>query len=142
MRCSTQARWQSPARPLTLGSVIDDANFFGYTGFSAALPVGNQADLSFCEYLEVIIGISRDPTYGPVIVFGLGGTMVEVLRDVVFRALPVTAADAQEMVNGLRYRAVLDGVRGAEAMDKPALCALLRRCQTLHVRIRRLLKSI
>lgn len=74
---------------------------------------------------EVIIGVSRDPTYGPVIVFGLGGTLVEVLRDVVFRALPLSESDALEMINGLRYREVLEGVRGAEAVSKAALAELL-----------------
>ncbi len=74
---------------------------------------------------EVIIGVSRDPTYGPVIVFGLGGTLVEVLRDVVFCALPLNENDALEMINGLRYREVLDGVRGAGAVNKVAVAKLL-----------------
>jgi acetyltransferase len=74
---------------------------------------------------EVIIGVSRDPTYGPVMMFGLGGTLVEVLRDVVFRALPLTHGDAMEMIDGLRYREVLDGVRGAESVNKAALARLL-----------------
>jgi acetyltransferase len=57
--------------------------------------------------------------------FGLGGTLVEVLRDVVFRALPLTDGDAMEMIDGLRYREVLDGVRGAESVNKAALARLL-----------------
>jgi acyl-CoA synthetase (NDP forming) len=74
---------------------------------------------------EVIIGVSRDPTYGPVMVFGLGGTLVEVLRDVVFRALPINADDALAMVNGLKHGAVLVGGRGVPAVNKHALCELL-----------------
>ena len=84
---------------------------------------------------EVIIGVSRDPTYGPVILFGLGGTLVEVLRDVVFRALPINADDALAMVNGLKNGTVLSGVRGAPAVNKQALCDLLlavSRIASLH----------
>jgi acetyltransferase len=83
---------------------------------------------------EVIIGVSRDPTYGPVIMFGLGGTLVEVLRDVVFRALPLTDGDAMEMINGLRYREGLDGVRGAEAVNKAALARLLVAASNIALR--------
>jgi acyl-CoA synthetase (NDP forming) len=87
---------------------------------------------------EVIIGVTRDPQYGPVIMFGLGGVFVEVIRDVVFRALPLTPADAQEMVAELRYKAMLDGARGAEPVDKAALTDLLLRVSalaTLHPEI-------
>lgn len=87
---------------------------------------------------EVIIGVTNDPQYGPVIMFGLGGIFVEVIRDVVFRALPLSVADAQEMLAELRYRSVLDGVRGAEAADKKALVDLLMnvsRIATLHPEI-------
>jgi acetyltransferase len=87
---------------------------------------------------EVIIGVSRDPTYGPVMVFGLGGTLVEVLRDVVFRALPINADDAMAMVQGLQHGAVLNGVRGLPAVNKAALCELLlavSRIAVLHPEI-------
>lgn len=87
---------------------------------------------------EVIIGVMRDPQYGPVIMFGLGGVFVEVIRDVVFRALPLTPADAQEMIGELRYNAMLEGSRGAEPVDKAALANLLLRVSrlaTLHPEI-------
>jgi acetyltransferase len=75
--------------------------------------------------VEVIVGALRDPQYGPVLVFGLGGVLVEVLRDVVFRALPITAADAQEMLAQIRAHAVLDGVRGMPPSDRQALADLM-----------------
>jgi acetate---CoA ligase (ADP-forming) len=75
--------------------------------------------------VEVIIGVTRDRQYGPVIMFGLGGVFVEVIRDVVFRSLPLTEADAQQMLQDLRYKQVLEGVRGAQAVDKAALVQLL-----------------
>jgi acyl-CoA synthetase (NDP forming) len=74
---------------------------------------------------ELIIGVTRDPQYGPVVVFGLGGVFVEVIRDVVFRALPLTALDAQEMVNDLRYQAMLDGARGAAPVGRQMIADLL-----------------
>jgi acetyltransferase len=74
---------------------------------------------------ELIIGVTRDPQYGPVIMFGLGGVFVEVIRDVVFRALPLTALDAREMVNDLRYQAMLDGARGAPAVGRAMIADLL-----------------
>jgi acetyltransferase len=74
---------------------------------------------------EVIVGVTRDPQYGPVIMFGLGGVFVEVIRDVVFRALPLSDLDANEMVSALRYGAMLDGVRGARPVDRKGLAELL-----------------
>ena len=77
--------------------------------------------------LEVILGVTRDPQFGPVLMFGLGGIHVEVLKDVVFRALPLTADDAADMLGALRASALLDGVRGQPAVDKQALIDLMLR---------------
>lgn len=75
--------------------------------------------------VEVIIGVVRDPTYGPVLMFGLGGVLVEVLKDVVFRSLPLTEADAKSMLAEIRAAKILDGVRGAAPTDKTALVRLM-----------------
>jgi acetate---CoA ligase (ADP-forming) len=88
--------------------------------------------------VEVIIGVTRDQQYGPVIMFGLGGVFVEVIRDVVFRSLPLSEADAQQMLQDLRYKQVLEGVRGAEPANKDALIELLMKVSqlaTLHPEI-------
>jgi acetyltransferase len=61
---------------------------------------------------ELIVGLSRDPQFGPMIMFGLGGVYVEALRDVVFRVAPLTPLDAREMTRGIRGRAILHGIRG------------------------------
>ena len=76
---------------------------------------------------ELIIGITQDPQYGPVIMLGLGGIFVEVIRDNVFRALPLTRIDAQEMIAELRYQEMLNGARGAEPVDRTMLADLLLR---------------
>ena len=65
--------------------------------------------------LEVIVGATRDATFGPVLMFGLGGVFVEALKDVSFRVIPVTERDAQEMMEGIRGYELLKGYRGRSA---------------------------
>ena len=74
---------------------------------------------------EVIVGMSKDPQFGPVLMFGLGGIFVEVLKDVAFRIVPLEERDATEMIDEIKGRAVLDGVRGGEPADIGALTGLL-----------------
>ena len=81
--------------------------------------------------LEVIVGMLRDPVFGPVLMFGLGGVFVEVLDDVAFRALPITQADAESMVNQIKAQKMLEGVRGAQAISKQALVELLMQVSQL-----------
>lgn len=83
--------------------------------------------------VELIVGVANDPQYGPVIMCGLGGIFVEVIRDVVFRALPLSRADAHEMLTELRYRAILDGVRGAPASDTKSVEDLLMKVSRLAI---------
>lgn len=73
------------------------------------------------EGIEVIIGGLRDPTFGPVIMFGLGGIFVEVLRDVAFRVCPIDEVDADEMIREINGYPVLTGVRGRPPVDRGAL---------------------
>ncbi|MGE0386681.1 MAG: acetate--CoA ligase family protein [Gammaproteobacteria bacterium] len=74
---------------------------------------------------EVIIGVSRDRVFGPVLMFGLGGIFVEVLADVAFRAIPLSEFDARSMIEQVKGRRVLDGVRGEPGVDRNALVDLL-----------------
>ena len=74
---------------------------------------------------EVIVGMSKDPQFGPVLMFGLGGIFVEVLKDVSFRIVPLEERDAREMIDEIKGRAILDGVRGGEPADIGALAGLL-----------------
>ncbi|MER8716257.1 acetate--CoA ligase family protein [Mesorhizobium sp. M1295] len=71
--------------------------------------------------VEVIVGVVREAVYGPVMMFGVGGVLVEVLRDVVFRALPISRNDAFTMLDEIKAQAVLDGVRGGAPVDRGAL---------------------
>ncbi|KMY67948.1 acyl-CoA synthetase [Desulfocarbo indianensis] len=71
--------------------------------------------------LEVIIGGYRDPKFGPIIMFGLGGTLVEVLHDVTFRLAPMWESSAENMIQDIKARKVLDGVRGNPPSDVEAI---------------------
>ena len=75
--------------------------------------------------VELIVGVSRDPDFGPMIGVGLGGVLVELLDDFVFSPAPVDAVEAREMLRNLRGQRILDGLRGAPAADVDALVRLL-----------------
>ncbi|HEY4669821.1 MAG TPA: acetate--CoA ligase family protein [Tepidiformaceae bacterium] len=70
---------------------------------------------------EVIVGMTTDPQFGPVMMFGLGGIMVEVLKDVSFRLVPLEDKDATQMIDEIKGRPVLQGVRGQPPADIEAL---------------------
>ena len=69
----------------------------------------------------IVIGGVRDPEFGPVIMLGLGGIFVEILRDVAFRICPITPADAHEMIGGLRGARILAGARGGLAVPEAVI---------------------
>ena len=77
--------------------------------------------------LEVIIGMATDPQFGPVLMFGLGGVWVEVLKDVSFKLVPLTKSDAAKAVREIRAARLLDGFRGSAPVDKAALEDILLR---------------
>jgi acetate---CoA ligase (ADP-forming) len=79
------------------------------------------------EGIEAFVGVSTDRTFGPLIVCGLGGVFVELLKDVAFRLPPVTDLDAAAMIDQLRTKRLLDGYRGAPPGDRAALEAVVQR---------------
>ncbi|MGI6318788.1 MAG: acyl-CoA synthetase [Firmicutes bacterium] len=83
--------------------------------------------------LEAIVGVSTDPAFGPVLMFGLGGIFVEVLKDISFRVLPVTEPDIDEMLKEIRGYNLLQGFRGT-AVDLPALKDLLLKVSALVIK--------
>jgi acyl-CoA synthetase (NDP forming) len=80
------------------------------------LPTGAQ---------EVIVGAVTDPSFGKLVAFGLGGVLVEVLKDVTFRLAPASHADALSMLDGIQAAQMLTGVRGSEPIDREALAAII-----------------
>ena len=81
--------------------------------------------------IEALVGVTTDPTFGPLLVCGLGGVMVELIHDVAFRLSPVTDIDAREMLATLRTCRLLDGYHGASPGDREALVAVLQRVSAL-----------
>lgn len=80
---------------------------------------------------EVILGMSRDPQFGPMLMFGLGGIFVEVMKDVTFHLAPITADEAMQMLQGTRSYALLEGARGQSPVDLEAIAAGLQRISQL-----------
>lgn len=77
--------------------------------------------------VEVIIGMSKDPQFGPVLMFGLGGILVEVLKDVSFRIVPVSERDARDMIREIKGYPILEGYRGQKPVSIAALEKLIVR---------------
>jgi acetyltransferase len=81
--------------------------------------------------LEVIIGMNRDPQFGPMLMFGLGGIFVEVLKDVTFNLAPITETEAVQMLKSTRSYAMLEGKRGQRRVDIGAIASGLQRISQL-----------
>ncbi|MGB9786335.1 MAG: acetate--CoA ligase family protein [Infirmifilum sp.] len=75
--------------------------------------------------LEVIVGATRDPSFGPVVMFGIGGVFVEVLKDVSFRVAPLTTVDAEEMIKDVKGYKLFTGYRGEGPRDEIAVIDIL-----------------
>ena len=80
---------------------------------------------------EVILGMHRDPRFGPLMMFGMGGTMVEVLKDVSFYLAPLTEDEARQMLVSTRTYQMLKGVRGDEGVDIDLIAEGLQRLSQL-----------
>jgi acetate---CoA ligase (ADP-forming) len=80
---------------------------------------------------EVLIGMAQDPNFGPMVVFGLGGVFVELLKDVAFRLHPITDVDAREMIAETKSHRLLQGYRNTPEGDVPALEEALRQVSAM-----------
>ncbi len=81
--------------------------------------------------IEVIVGVTQDPSFGPLIMFGMGGIYAELFKDTVFRIHPLTDIDAHEMVRSVKAHQLLEGWRGAKSSDIKALEELLLRVSAM-----------
>jgi len=81
--------------------------------------------------LEVILGMTRDPQFGPMLMFGLGGIFVEVMKDVTFHLAPITADEAMQMLRSTRSYALLEGARGETGVDLSSIAGGLQRISQL-----------
>ncbi|MEA3174602.1 MAG: hypothetical protein QOF42_2013 [Gammaproteobacteria bacterium] len=105
------------------------ANAKKYDGKAEIL--GVQVQQMLLGGQEVIIGAVTDPAFGKLVAFGLGGILVEVLKDITFRLAPATNADALSMLDGTAAAEILRGVRGAKAVDRAALSGMIERVSSL-----------
>jgi acyl-CoA synthetase (NDP forming) len=85
--------------------------------------------------VEVLIGLSQDPVFGPLVAFGLGGVHVELFRDLAFRIAPLTDRDADEMIRSIRAFPLLEGYRGQPAVDLRAIRDVLLKLSYLGSQI-------
>jgi acetyl-CoA synthetase (ADP-forming) len=74
---------------------------------------------------ELMVGLTRDPQFGPCVMFGLGGIFTEILKDVSFRLAPISPRDASEMMTEIKGARILEAVRGMEPADKDAIARIL-----------------
>jgi len=74
---------------------------------------------------ELVVGLTRDPQFGPCVMFGLGGIFTEILEDSVFRVAPLEKFDAMDMMQEIKAHKILDAVRGLEAVDRELLADML-----------------
>lgn len=92
-----------------------------YRSDASILGVYVQEQLDLSDAVEVIVGANRDPQFGPVVLFGLGGIFVEILEDVTLRVAPVDREGARDMLDAIDAAAVLRGARGRPPIDRDAL---------------------
>ena len=92
--------------------------------------------------VEVILGVSTDACFGPVVVLGLGGILVELLRDTSLRLPPITLDEAHAMIAELKGRPLLEGFRGKEPADIDALASVLVQVGRMAVDMREVLVSL
>src|SRR5580704_9300537 len=93
--------------------------------------LGVQVQQMLAGGQEVIIGAVTDPAFGKLVAFGLGGILVEVLKDITFRLAPATNEDALSMLDGIQAAEILRGVRGAKPVDRAALSNMIERVSAL-----------
>ena len=108
-----------------VGNAYSDIDSSIRQGFPKAKIQGVSVQTMARPGVEVIIGMSKDPQFGPVLMFGLGGVLVEILKDVSFRIVPITRKDAREMIKEIKGYPILKGYRGQEPADIPSLEQLL-----------------
>jgi succinyl-CoA synthetase beta subunit len=123
---------KSDAGAVVLGADDESAVAAAHRAVEQAIAAAGQVDGVLVTPMvsggvELVAGVTRDPVWGPTLVVGLGGVLVEVLRDAATRVLPVSDVEIEEMLHELRGYALLEGVRGRPGVDIGALIAAISR---------------
>jgi acyl-CoA synthetase (NDP forming) len=87
-----------------------------------------------CEGVELIIGVKKDLLFGHIIMFGIGGIFVELYKDVSFRSIPLTEKDAISMIEEIKGKKILEGIRGTEKINKNKVVELLLKVSNLVIK--------
>lgn len=111
----------APAAAKAYDAIIKNAKAYN----ASAKIVGVQVQQMIAGGQEVIVGAVTDPSFGKLVAFGLGGVLVEVLKDITFRLAPATRDDALSMLDGIQAAEMLKGVRGAAPVNREALAKLI-----------------
>lgn len=114
---------------INYGEIIDDAKRYGKDADIIGVLVQKMVPSGH----EVIVGMTKDPQFGPVIMFGLGGIFVEVLKDVSFRLPPVTKEEALEMISEIKGFPVLKGYRNLKSADLDALTEIIAKTSQMVI---------
>lgn len=126
--CSTRLLHKSEAGAVAVGIPDDEALLSAYDRITATVQApltGILVQEMVPGQRELVIGLSRDPQFGPCVMLGLGGVLTEALRDIVFRVAPLDRDEALDMMAELRSRAILDSFRGQAPADREALAGAL-----------------
>ncbi|MBY8994777.1 MAG: acetate--CoA ligase family protein [Candidatus Heimdallarchaeota archaeon] len=92
--------------------------------------------------IELIIGMNIDPTFGPVVAFGIGGVLVEAISDVTFRLCPTTKERALRMINEIKTQKMLNGFRGLPPVDRDAIAEMIVKVSQLAIDLEDYIKEI
>jgi len=117
--------------PAAIEKAFNEITLAAKTELPAGLSPVLIAQKQVAKGTEIVFGGKRDTQFGPVVMVGIGGVFVEVLKDVVFRVAPVNAYEAREMLSALHSQAVLDGFRGLPAVNRERLAYSLTRFSLL-----------
>jgi len=125
--CGPEITHKTEKRLVEIGIGDDERVVRAFAELTAR--VGGTSDILVQEMIagrrELLLGMTRDPLYGPCVTFGLGGIFTEILNDVSCRIAPFARADADAMLDEIRGNAILGAVRGMGAVDRGALCDAL-----------------
>lgn len=102
-----------------------------YQPGARVLGVQVQQMVATDDGVETIVGMTRDPQFGPILMFGIGGVFVEILKDTTFRVAPVSKAEAKSMVGDIQSIPVLRGIRGRSSVDEDAIVETIGRVSQL-----------
>ncbi len=126
--CSPQLSHKTERGAVRVDIRTDDEALKAFTDIKRSMD-SQEGDVLIQELVtgkrELMVGLTRDPQFGPCVMFGLGGIFTEILKDVVFRVAPLELRDARDMMSQIRGSRILEATRGMEPVDLEAMASIL-----------------